>query len=278
MMDDNPLTDLEDKIRAHWQKYRPRMSARLKAAGRFDELARQAAALTTEAVLEHIDKSTAPNSAQRFWEGWELYREEWAFLPAEEDTPDPEIDPLTWDDLAAHAEAEAAPGGLPVDFTLGEYDEILPPPLLSHLTPDEAIRRLYAECLRRGVTLDRPKTPAGKQAVLNRALSLAHGLRLRQVVAGTAAEPGEFETALHAAVMAGARLSLRPLGLETWEHPTFAPVLRYVGGDEWQVGLPEYGRTTTLHAPAGEIVEQAQAVYLQWTNDEEASKKEGGQP
>lgn len=271
-MDENPLTNLEEKVRLHWEKYRPQMTARLKAAGRFEEMAHRAAAMTGEAVLGHIDKSTARTSAERFWEGWELYREEWAFLPAEEEVPDPGIEPLSWGDVSRLEETDGEPGGLEVEFTRGEYGEIVPPPLLSHLTPEEAIRRLYAVTALRGGHLDKPATPAGKQVVLNRALQLAHGLRLREVVAGTALE-NDIERALYEAVRNGALLSLRPLGLESWDHPSFAPVIRYAGGDEWQIGLPEAGRMTVLHAAAGEVIEQAQAVYLRWTEDEIADRK-----
>ena len=94
---DNPLTNLNAQIRAHWEKYRPNMVARLKAEGKYDRAVRIATELTTEAVLGYYP-SEPMNMGQAFWQGWELFRNEWAFLPAEEDVPDSdELDPGLWE-------------------------------------------------------------------------------------------------------------------------------------------------------------------------------------
>ncbi len=81
----NPLTTLPQDIRAHWRKYRPHMTARLTAEGTLDERIETAAHDTEEAVLSYVEKAqgTSFTPAQAFWQAWEIYREEWAFLPAE---------------------------------------------------------------------------------------------------------------------------------------------------------------------------------------------------
>jgi hypothetical protein len=92
----NPLTDLNAQIRAHWEKYRPNMVARLKAMDAYDRSVATAVTLTEEAVLSYRPNRQG-NEAQKFWEAWELFRNEWAFLPAEEDVPDSdELDPALW--------------------------------------------------------------------------------------------------------------------------------------------------------------------------------------
>ena len=94
---DNPLTNLDAQIRAHWEKYRPNMVARLKAEGKYDRAVRIATALTTEAVMNYRP-SIPMNEGAAFWQAWELFRNEWAFLPAEEDVPDEEgPDPALWE-------------------------------------------------------------------------------------------------------------------------------------------------------------------------------------
>lgn len=81
----NPLTTLRQDIRAHWRKYRPQMTARLEAEGTLNERIEAAAKETEEAVLSYVAKAqgTSLTPAQAFWQAWEIYREEWAFLPAE---------------------------------------------------------------------------------------------------------------------------------------------------------------------------------------------------
>lgn len=92
----NPLYKIDEDIAAHWEEHRPKMTARLKAAGQFEQAVKTAAALTTEAVITYNPPGGC-NGGQIFWEAWELFREEWAFLPAEEDVPEPGIDPVAWE-------------------------------------------------------------------------------------------------------------------------------------------------------------------------------------
>jgi hypothetical protein len=81
----NPLSTLRRDIRAHWQKYRPQMTARLEEAGELADRVETAAHQTEEAVLSYVEKAqgTILTPAQAFWQAWEIYRNEWAFLPAE---------------------------------------------------------------------------------------------------------------------------------------------------------------------------------------------------
>ena len=82
----NPLTTLRRDIRTHWQKYLPHMTARLEEAGTLNERIEKAARQTEDAVLSYVEQAQGPlTPAQAFWQAWEIYREEWAFLPAEVD-------------------------------------------------------------------------------------------------------------------------------------------------------------------------------------------------
>jgi hypothetical protein len=83
----NPMTNLTRQIREHWVTHLPRMTAHLRATGQFDALVEAAAAQTQDAVITYTsENSKGRNSAEVFFEAWELFREEWAFLPAEADT------------------------------------------------------------------------------------------------------------------------------------------------------------------------------------------------
>lgn len=67
------------QIKAHWEKYRPRVARELDEAGTLDEAVRTAEALTLSAYEQAIRAGLTPDQAR------ELVREEWAFLPDEED-------------------------------------------------------------------------------------------------------------------------------------------------------------------------------------------------
>jgi hypothetical protein len=100
---DNPLTNLRETIKQHWQQYRPKMCAELTAKGRLEIAIDNAANRTIEAVMASIDKGIP------LLDAWEQVREEWAILPAEEDEPDtftePEPDDDTEDDYGEGDEA-----------------------------------------------------------------------------------------------------------------------------------------------------------------------------
>lgn len=93
MSDPYPLSNLGRQIKAHWRKYRPKMYRALEKAGKLDESVYAAQELTGNTLADLVHKGMDWNQA------WELIREEWAFLPAEEDEeerdrqqqPDPAI-------------------------------------------------------------------------------------------------------------------------------------------------------------------------------------------
>ncbi len=73
------LTGLGLQIRAHWRKYRPKMVAELERAGKLRESVYAAQEATSDLMDKLLDKGLPHDQA------WELAREEWAFLPSEED-------------------------------------------------------------------------------------------------------------------------------------------------------------------------------------------------
>ena len=77
------------QIKEHWRKYRPRMFRELDQAATLDEAVHTAEALTVSAYDQAIRAGLAPDQAR------ELVREEWAFLPDEDDVRHlaPERDP-----------------------------------------------------------------------------------------------------------------------------------------------------------------------------------------
>lgn len=70
------------RIADHWLKYRPKMSAALKKEGQFEASVNQAADLTSDALADLIHKGVPYDQA------WPSVREDWAFLPSEEDLPE----------------------------------------------------------------------------------------------------------------------------------------------------------------------------------------------
>jgi hypothetical protein len=87
--DERFLSSLGQQIKAHWQKHRPTMYAALQRSGRLPESLLAAQDLTTDA-LEHLLRQGVP-----YDQAWEAVREQWAFLPDEEDQPTLGFDPAT---------------------------------------------------------------------------------------------------------------------------------------------------------------------------------------
>lgn len=160
-----------------------------------------------------------------------------------------------------------------IAFQTGPYGEILPPPLLTHLTPEEAWQRYYEFNLAHGVTLDGPQNEAEKPIWYNLAMVYCHQVRLREVIGGRAENETEVEAALRLLVEQGFSISMRPIGMEHKQPRTFAPVLTRLSDETWRFGLPDHGRTTVFDAPLENVVEQAQQLYVAWKSDEEKATK-----
>lgn len=160
-----------------------------------------------------------------------------------------------------------------LQFSRGPYGEIFPPPLLSHVTPEEAWKRYYAFNLSVGVKLSGPQNEAEKPLWFNYAAVYCHQTRLREVIGGTAQDETPEEAALRAQVVEqGELLSIRPIGMEHRAPKTYAPVIRRIEANTWQFGLPEHGRSVAIEAQAGEIIERAQQLYVQWQKEEKIAQ------
>ena len=81
-LDDDAPPLLVMQIKAHWEKYRPRTVAGLKAAGVYEACVRQAAIMTSDAVYDLMTKYGLP-----YHEAWNLISGEWAFVPGEDEDP-----------------------------------------------------------------------------------------------------------------------------------------------------------------------------------------------
>ena len=85
------LGSLGTQIERHWREHRPRMVRRLKNSGSLMKALYAAEQLTLVAEVEAIQAGMSPDQAR------ERFREEWAFLPTEEDVPHlPNGDPTVW--------------------------------------------------------------------------------------------------------------------------------------------------------------------------------------
>jgi hypothetical protein len=96
----NPLTGLRKTIKAHWTEHRPKMTAKLRAAGKLDEAVDAAFSLTANEYHDLMNKGLTVDQA------WEMVRETWALVPDEEDSPSLSFDPMTLKDLVTEIPAE----------------------------------------------------------------------------------------------------------------------------------------------------------------------------
>lgn len=95
----NPLTDLKETARAHWQKYRPMMYQQLEAAGQVENALDAAVELTTQEVHQ-LRMATGCS----VFEAWMEVRQNYVILPAEADEEMGEgepINPVQWIGIVA---------------------------------------------------------------------------------------------------------------------------------------------------------------------------------
>lgn len=87
------LNSLGIQIERHWREHRPKMVKALDASGHLSQALHAAQNLTLTAEAHAMQAGMTPDQAR------ERFREEWAFLPAEEDVPDlPRGNPAQWPD------------------------------------------------------------------------------------------------------------------------------------------------------------------------------------
>ena len=151
----------------------------------------------------------------------------------------------------------------------GPYGEVLPPPLVAGVTPDEALARLGKAARDIDSPITIPSRGKSLDGMYNLALLYVHQFNLREAMAGRLDDPDAL--ALHEAIVEHRQpLSLRPVGMEALEFTSFAPVLQRINGTRWRIGQPDCGWTaeTDVENPA-EALEWAWALYVQWAEDEE---------
>ena len=85
---DYPLGSLGHQIEDHWKQHRPKMYADLERVGELRQSVHAAQELTGEALYDLTVVKKVPHD-----QAWELVKEEWAFLPTEEDVPELGFDP-----------------------------------------------------------------------------------------------------------------------------------------------------------------------------------------
>jgi len=95
--DENPLANLEAKIRAHWLEFCPAMCARLSET-QLTAAIKEAAENTIEEVNDLATQYNEQGMMATLL-AWETVREKYALLPSENSMPElpTESDPLLWD-------------------------------------------------------------------------------------------------------------------------------------------------------------------------------------
>ena len=77
---------------AHWKEFRPKLYHELLKSNRLELAAQEASDLTADAV------SALQKKGLSHQEAWESVRENWLFLPSEEDLPELGVDPANFPD------------------------------------------------------------------------------------------------------------------------------------------------------------------------------------
>lgn len=146
-------------------------------------------------------------------------------------------------------------------FQRGTYGEILLPPLLGGMSPEQALQEMV------GQETYQKMTPGEREALYDEAIHRIHLRNLRRLLSG---EVGSDVKAmlLFRAVMRGEPLNLYPIELKPKDFKSFAPILRRIGKEEWRLGLPEKGRYAILMGQVGLVLWQAWQLYREWLAEE----------
>ncbi len=102
------LNSLGHQIEEHWQEHRPKMYRALARSGQLRKAVFSAQELTSDSLSDLVQKGLD------YYQAWELVREEWAFLPSEEDVPTLGFDPAMLEPPPSQDEDEIA-ASPPVD-------------------------------------------------------------------------------------------------------------------------------------------------------------------
>src|SRR5712692_9997160 len=82
--DDHPVPEgWVEMAKEHWKMFLPKMYAHLEAEGKLEERAQRAAQFTADEMREAMKDGCSESEASQ------ALREEWIFLPSEEEQPDP---------------------------------------------------------------------------------------------------------------------------------------------------------------------------------------------
>ena len=156
-----------------------------------------------------------------------------------------------------------------IGFARGPDGEVFPPPLVSGVGPEEALALLEQDAKMNGNRITHvPKRGQSRQGMYNLAMLYVHQRNLKRALAGQLMDDADGRALYESIVEQGDPLSLRPIGMEALHFSTFAPVFRRIEEHRWRVGLPDRGRTALIAGEAGEALERAWAMYIEWCQDE----------
>lgn len=153
------------------------------------------------------------------------------------------------------------------DFATGPYGEILPPPLVSGVSPEEAAETMVRASHSTSCAITSiPTRGAARTGHINQGLLHLHQQNLVRALTGQLGDPDAVE--LRNAVLRGEAMSLRPLGLELLYFSSFVPVLQSVSDGVWRIGKQNQGKVKTFQAAPDEALTQAQRLYVEWATAE----------
>jgi hypothetical protein len=167
---------------------------------------------------------------------------------------------------------------VPIEFERGPYGEILPPPLVAGMTPQEILETWARDV---GVAVEEiPDEIVGEME--NLSLVCVHEERLRRAIAGEMMDDPDARDLYRAVTLEGEPMSLCPLGQEGLTFSTFvAPVLRRVGEDRWRIGVEGQGRMLEIAVAPGEALRRAREIYWAWCEAEKeaiTAQVQAGEP